>query len=335
MTREALARGVNLVRGLVRARALLDGATPHEVVWRSGPVAVRRYRPARPAPGAAPLLLVTPLINRYRVVDLDERGSLVGSLVARGIEVFLVDWGDPRRIDAGLDFEDYVLRFLPRARALTGAARVDVLGYCLGGTLAVMFAARFPRQVRRLVTIHAPVDFAPMELFRTWVDPRWFPVERLTRSFGLMPGALVAQGFAWQHPLQSALKLSRAWPRFSDADFAASFCALESWNQDGVDIPGAAYRRLIQDLYRDNRLVAGTFLLGGRPVDPGAISCPVLVASAAQDTTCPPAAAKALLERVGRDDGRALDLPGGHVATVVGPKARAALHHPIADWLLA
>lgn len=331
----------NAASAALEAAGALEGATPHEVVWRSGPVRLRAYRPATVAPGATPLVLVTPLINRFRVVDLDA-GSLVATLLDRGLPVYVVDWGDPRRIDAGIDLADCALRLLPRALDAIGASEgVDLAGYCLGGTIAVLGAACWPARVRRLVTINAPVDFScddeHMDLLKLWVEREHFPVEALTAAHGNMPGALILQGFSWQKPLASALKLPRAWGRMEDRAFARGFARLEAWNDDSVDVPGAAYRTLIQALYRENRLARGTLELRGRRVDLARISCPLLVVTASKDTTCPPAAARALLDLVGTPaaERAELRLEGGHVAPVVGKRAAQHLHHPLADWLLA
>ena len=343
---KTLTRTLNVARALVAAARSRRGATPHQVVWRSGPARLRAYRPERASPRATPLLLVTPIINRFRVVDLEPQTSLVGGLLARGVPVYVVDWGAPARIDARLDLEGYVLRLLPAAARAAradagGEGALDVLGYCLGGTLATLFAATQPERVRRLVTLCAPVRFscdAPhMDLLRRWVAPDAFPVEELTRALGNMPGALIHQGFLWQRPVASALKPLRAWRRCDDAAFARSYALLEAWTLDGVDLPGAAYRTLIQALYRDDALFRGRLALGERAVDLGRIRCPVLVVTAEGDTTCPPAAARALLDRVGTPpEGRAeLSLPGGHVAAVVGRRAPRTLHGPLADWLLA
>jgi polyhydroxyalkanoate synthase subunit PhaC len=324
----------NLGRGVARAVELVDGATPHRVAWRSGPVTVRHYAPTERA-SDVPLVFVMPFINRFRVVDLEPSTSLVGRLVARGLDVYLVDWGAPRRIDAGIDFEDYVLRYLPRAVAATGAAQVDLLGLCLGGTLSTIFAARHPRLVRRLATLVAPVDFSDMDLLGLWTKREHFPVERLTAAFGCMPAALVNQGFLWQKPLASALKHGRAWSKLDDPAFAEFYCLLEAWSQDGVDIPGAAYRRLIGDLYNDNALAKGAFTLRGEPVTLSSITCPVFAAAATDDQICPPAASWALLDLVSSTEKTKLAVKGGHIAPLVGPKARAALQDPLADWLLA
>lgn len=334
-------RTLHAAKAGVETAQLIQGATPNIVVWSSGLAKLRYYAPEVET-DAAPLLLVTPIINRYRIVDLKPEGSLVASLVARGIPVYVTDWGEPRRIDASTDWETYVLRWLPEMAALVAAShereQVDVLGYCLGGTLSIMFAARFPNMVRRLATLAAPVDFSVeddyMPLLRQWVDPGHFPVERLTRAFGNMPGRLIMQGFLWQKPMDTLLKPVNAWKRFDDLDFARLFGALESWNTDNVDVPGATYRRLIQDLYRDNLLFKGEFLLRGQAVDLSRITCPVLVITMHKDTTCPPSAALALLDKVSSTRKERLDLKGGHVTPVVSSRGRGDMHDPLADWLL-
>lgn len=338
---KTLERVKNLGKGVARAVELIDGATAHRVVWRSGPVQLRHYAASPTAPRAqAPLVFVMPFINRFRVVDLEPSTSLVGRLVERGIDVFLVDWGVPRRIDAGTDFEDFVLKHIKRAVDSTGARQVDLLGLCLGGTLSTIFAATFPERVRRLATLVAPVDFSDMDLLGLWTDARWFPVERLTAAFGTMPGALVNQGFLWQKPLAQAGKLPRSWPRFDDPKFAEFFCLMESWTSDGVDIPGAAYRRLIGSLYRKNELATGAFTLRrgqeAIKVELGRITCPVFVAAATEDQICPPPAAYALLDLVGTPAvrRRKVEVKGGHIAPLVGPRARASLQDPLCDWVL-
>ncbi len=335
-----LRRARHAAGGVLHAAARSRGATAHDVIWRRGPVALRRFSPGGETPRvetATPLLFVMPIINRWRVVDLDEPTSLIGRLVERGLTVDLIDWGDPRRIDGARGLDELVCDELPAALDAAGHERADVAGYCLGGTIASLFAARFPERVRRLVTINAPIDFAPMTTMRRWVDRRWFPVERLTAAFGNMPGVLVGQGFHWLRPVANALKGKHVWPRLDDEAFARFFFTLESWNADPVDVPGAAYVTLIDELYRENRLAEGRLRLRGEPVDLGRIDHPLLIITAKGDHICPPAAARALLDRVSTPvDARAsLEVPGGHIAGVVGRKARATLHDPLADWLLS
>lgn len=324
----------NVGRGAHRAFELLAGATPNDIVWRTGPMRLRYYKPNPEVERAeTPVVLITPIINRFRLVDLDEESSVVGYLTEHGVPVYLVDWGDPIRLDNRMGFEDYVLRILPEVVARTGHEQVDVLGYCLGGTISVMFAARHPELVRRLITIVTPVDFEPMELMRKWVDRETFPVERLTEAFGNMPGHLVSQGFDWLRPIVSLKKYPKIWEQFHKDEFVDSYVVLESWNKDGVDVPGAAYRRLIRDLYCDNTLIRGRFHLRERVLDLADITMPTLAIAGSKDHICKPDAARALIDAVSAEKKDYREVPGGHITSIIGGRARKTVYPMILDWL--
>src|SRR5205085_7987923 len=123
------------------------GKTPGDVVHEENGWRVLRYRPR--AEGVAlktPIVMVPSLINRHYVLDLLPGKSLVEWLVARGHDVFCLDWGTPEDEDRYRDFDDVdraIGRALGRAVKLSGRPRAHLLGYCLGGTLAVMHAARW------------------------------------------------------------------------------------------------------------------------------------------------------------------------------------------------
>jgi polyhydroxyalkanoate synthase len=111
------------------------------------------------------------------------------------------------------------------------------------------------------------------------------------------------------------------------------FLALESWAGDNIAFPGEAYRRYIRELYQDNALVGGTHRVAGRVVDLGAIRCPTLAIVATRDTICPPAAATALLERVGTLETSVIHVEGGHVGAVVGSRAARDMYPALQNWL--
>lgn len=325
-------RFLNTFHAARRAFALRDGATPHERIPLSGPVSLRRYAADPEAPPRPPIVFVTPIINRSRLFDLAPNSSLVGGLAARGHDVTLIDWGSPRRIDAGTSFRDYIERYIPRAmEAVAGDEPVTIAGVCLGGTLATMTAARYPKRIAALITIVAPIDFRPMELMRRWTEKGHFPIDKLMNAFGVMPGPLVGQGFDWQDPIGIAKKGPRLWERFEDRSFAESAFVLESWNRDNVDVPGAAYRRLIKDLYRDNALYEGRFKLGRRALKLEDITAPALVIAGARDGVCKPEAARALLDKASGEN-RYHEEPGGHTGVFLSPKSRPRVLDLFSEW---
>ena len=123
------------------------GVTPHTVVWTENKWRLLRFSPARPK-FATPVLLVPSLINRWYVLDLGPQRSLIEWLVAQGHDVFCIDWGTPGDEDRYLTWDDIAGRYIGRAVRIASrfgrTSDVHLLGYCLGGTLAVTYAAAFP-----------------------------------------------------------------------------------------------------------------------------------------------------------------------------------------------
>ena len=121
--------------------------TPRDTLFRDGPAQLYRFRRAHPAEAGVPLLLVPSLINRWYVLDLRKGASLAEALSDAGVDTWCLDWGGAEDEDRYFTWEDVVKRLsraVRRVRRLTGAPKVALLGYCLGGTLSGMHAALEP-----------------------------------------------------------------------------------------------------------------------------------------------------------------------------------------------
>jgi polyhydroxyalkanoate synthase len=166
------------------------------------------------------------------------------------------------------------------------------------------------------------------------VDPRWFDADAIAEAGNVSPAQMQA-GFAALRPtldlgkLVGLLDLAAA-----DRSAREAFAALETWASDNIPFPGAAYRTYLAELYQQNALAAGRHHALGRRVDLGAIRCPIMTIVAERDTICPPPAALALNDLVASTRRDILTVPGGHVGAVVGSRAPAAVHAPLARWLL-
>jgi polyhydroxyalkanoate synthase len=327
------------------------GTTPAELVHQQGSLRVLRYRPTTGSAGGPPLLLVMPVINRAYIVDLTPATSLVGALQAAGVDLFLLDWGKSTLADRNRGLDELVTKVLPRVEAsvlaTSGANGLALAGYCLGGTIAVCRAAhaakaKMGKPHAGLMTIHAPVSFADAGPLGTFTAPENFPLEAILKAFGNMPGWLLQQGFYGQKPLQHVAKYRRLFERLVDADetrraetrdAVEEFIALERWNSDNVPVTGAFYQRLIQDLYRDDRLAQGTLTIAGEPISLSSITCPTLVVVAKDDPICLPHQARALADGVTSRDKQVLELTGGHVRSLTAPKVRHDVAKKMAAWI--
>jgi len=313
------------------------GLTPADVVHAENKWRLLRYRPrAEGLAFATPLVLVPSLINRHYVLDLLPGKSFVEYFVARGHDVYCIDWGTPGDEDRYVTFDDVCDRYLGRAlrksAELSAAPRSHVLGYCLGGTLAAIHAAAHPERFASLTALAAPIGFHDAGLLSAWTRSASFDVGAVVRATGNVPWQLMQSAF---HMLRPTLNLSKAVhlvDRLWDDEHMNGFLALERWGNDNVSFPGACYERYVEELYRKNALVAGTFTLSGKPARLEAITCPTLAVTFEHDNIVPPESAAVLLDRISSNDKHRIHLPGGHVGAVVSKKASEKLWPAMAKF---
>lgn len=333
--------------------------TPRDLVLRDGTAHLYRFREDHSPvlPGAArrgnsrsnenrvhgaggeslPLLLVPSLINRWYVLDLRQGASLARAMVYAGLDTWCLDWGVPEDEDRHLSWNEVVARLARAIRAVrreTGASRVGLLGYCMGGTLAAIQTALAPDHVAVLVNLAGPIDFSHGGPLTHQTDPRWFDAQAIAEAGNVQP-FMMQSGFVALRPTLQIAKWVSYLDRAHDPAFRTSFDALEAWSGDNVPFPGAAYATYIGDLYQKNALVKGAHRVGGRRVDLGNIECPLLTVVTDRDTICPPLAASALNDHASSADAEVFVVPGGHVGAVVGGKAPTLLYPKLASWLTA
>lgn len=307
------------------------------VLWREDTTTLLDYGAV--APGAAsgrPVLFVPSLINRAYILDLSEKRSLVRGLGALGIRPLLVDWDAPGRVERRFTLTDYIAGRLERVLgAAVGVAGgpVPVVGYCMGGLLALALATRRPRQVERLALLATPWDFHGGEgagaqaRAATAALIFWSP---LLEILGELPVDVVQALFYTIDPflvLRKFVNFARLDP---SSGKAAEFVALEDWLNDGVGLAAPVARECLGGWYGENTPARTEWRIAGRAVDPADVTCPSLVVVPRNDRIVPPASAEVLA----RIPGAATFAPElGHIGMVVGARARKTVWRPLADWL--
>jgi polyhydroxyalkanoate synthase len=312
------------------------GQTPHEVIHRQDKLAVRFYAPAVDQ-GLLPVVVVPSLINRASICDLEADRSLVGALSQLGHPVYLVDWGVPGPENAEADVEQVLLRLLHRsvfrASHHAGHARVHLLGYCQGGTLAAMYTALRPELVAGLACLATPVDFREGGRFGDFANAAT-PASAIGPD-GLVDLDVMATAFKLLDPMGNwhkyiALEEASRHPRR-----LARTLARERWLEENVPLPGAFAREFVEATYRNNSLMKGEWVVGSETVDLTSITAPVLVTPCARDFIAPPAACAPLADLVGSDDVTLEVLEAGHIGCVVGGFA-PKVYYPLLDrWFRA
>jgi polyhydroxyalkanoate synthase len=330
-------RGLPHVLGLWKRKPPPVGSSPVTVVHAENKWRLLRYVGDEPPTYRTPVLLVPSLINRHYVLDLLPDKSFAAWMRARGHDVYCIDWGTPGDEDRYLTFDEIVDGYLGRALRVaartSGAERCHVLGYCMGGLLAAIHLAAHPERAASFVTLAAPVRFEEGQgLLERWTSASRFDVRALVDAYGNVPWRLMQGAFHLLRPTLPLAKavhlLDRAW----DDESLDGFLALETWGNDNVSIPGAFYRKYIEELYQRDAFARGELALHGVPARMENIACPTLAITFEHDNIVPWAAAKELVDRVGAEDKEWLHLPGGHVGAVVSKSASKRLWPKISEW---
>jgi polyhydroxyalkanoate synthase len=313
------------------------GSTPHDAVFGENKWRLLRYR-QKAQRHPTPVLLVPSLINRHYVLDLLPGRSLIEFLVEQGHDVYAIDWGTPGDEDRYLTFDTFCDRYLARAirrtTKIAGAERVNLLGYCLGGTLTAIHAALRPERIASLVALAAPIRFHTDSMLSIWTRTRSFDVSALVQAFGNVPWPLMQASFHLLKPTLNLQKAVQLLDRAEDEDFMEGFLAVETWSNDNVSFPGLAYEKYIEELYRKDALVKGELRISGERVELSAIRCPTLAVTFEHDHIVPKESAQVLLERIGTDGRKLLHLNGGHVGAVVSRRARQGLWSALSEWFI-
>ncbi|HEU0071826.1 MAG TPA: alpha/beta fold hydrolase [Alphaproteobacteria bacterium] len=323
------AAGVSAYRAHPYRRSLKEPP----VLWREGTTRLLDYGTRNTG---STVLVVPSLVNRGHVLDLTGKTSLLRYLAARGHRPLLVDWDAPGEIERGFDLTDYIAGRL--AGALDAAAKaagkpLAVIGYCMGGNLALALAQLHPNKVSALALLATPWDFqaegapiqAPLDaanaatLTAAFASLAEFPVDLLQAMFASLDPYLVGRKY-------------RAFAKSQQAgENGELFVALEDWVNDGVPLAAKVAAECLVGWYGQNAPMNGAWRVAGETIDPARCDKPALLLMPQQDKIVPLASSAALAAALPK--ATAVKVPSGHVAMIVGRQARAQSWEPLADWL--
>ncbi len=322
------ARMANLLEGLRRYQSAplpppMPG--PAVVASRGG---VRLLDFGGPA-GGRMLVFLPSLINAPAVLDLAPGRSLVRHMAEAGFRTFMVDWGPTGPAERRLGLAGLVsARLLPLLRGLDG--RLSLIGYCLGGTLAMAAACHLGPRLERLALLATPWHFSGYsDDARKAALSTWHAIRPLGRTLGAVPVSLLNPLF-WSLDEAGVIAKFEALARRPEGDPHSSwFAAVEDWANSGAPLSLASARDLFEHGYAQNRTGRGLWRVGGRIITPDCISAPILDLGATRDHLVPaPARPHAHDERI-----RRIDVAAGHVGMVVGSRAPDETWAALSNWL--
>lgn len=271
----------------------------------------------------APVILIPSLVNPPHILDLSPGKSLAAFLCMRGHDPWLVDWGIPSAQDAAQNLGDHVTDLLqPLLQQLD---RPPVLvGYCLGGTLAI--AAAQHCGAKAVATIAAPWDFSGYpETDSKEIADLWSGAKSMCEKLGYVPMEVLQSGFWALDPARTIRKFA-AFAKMDIGSAAAdAFIAVEDWANEGAPLTWGTGKDLFEKFYAANVTGAGSWHVAGKPLALAEIDIPSLSISSSNDKIVP-AAASPVFEK-----NMALEL--GHVGMIVSDRAPARMWEPLSDWL--
>jgi polyhydroxyalkanoate synthase len=345
----ATSNGENLVRGMkmlaediergggtLRIRqTTLEGfdvgtalaTTPGKVIAENDIRQLIQYDPTTETVKRKPIVIVPPWINKFYILDLTPEKSFIKYMVDQGYTVFVVSWVNPDEKLAEKTFEDYmregILETFDLVQKATGEDKIDVIGYCVGGTLTgvtlAYMAATGDTRADTVTFLATQVDFTHAGDLKVFVDPeRLLLLEERMREKGYLEGERMASAFnmlrsndlIWPYVVNNYIKGQEPFP-----------FDLLYWNSDSTRMPAANHSFYLRQFYLENRLTKGELSIGGIPVSLGDVKIPVYNLATREDHIAPARSVYEGSRYFGGDVHYTL-AGSGHIAGVVNPPAK-------------
>lgn len=268
--------------------------TPGKVVFQTDLMQLIQYTPTTDKVCKRPLLIIPPWINKYYILDLREKNSFVRWATAEGFTVFIVSWVNPDKSLADKGFEDYMvegpLAAFDAIEKATGEAEINVIGYCLGGTLLAStlayMAVKKDTRVKSATFLTAMTDFTESGELGVFIDEEQLTaLEEKMNTQGYLEGSHMATTFnmlrandlIWSFVVNNYLLGKDPFP-----------FDLLYWNSDSTRMPAAMHSFYLRKMYQENLLVKpGGIELKGVPIDLRKIKTPAFLLSTKEDHIAP------------------------------------------------
>jgi polyhydroxyalkanoate synthase len=336
LDRELLRRASGFAAGLeaYRRHPFRRAAARVPVAWREGAMRLLDYGRG----GAGPAVLVVPsLINRYYVLDLLPEQSFLRHLAEAGLRPLVVDWGEPGAAEREFTLSDYIAGPLDRAMAkasVLAGGPVAIIGYCMGGLLALALALRRSADTACLALLATPWDFhaergEQAQLLGELAE--WLP--RFLDASEPLPVSVIQTLFLALDPFLAERKFIRFGALDQAGAAARAFVALEDWINDGVPLARQVAVECARSWYRDNAPARGLWEVDGRLVRVSELGVPALVVLPRRDRIVPPRSAEPLGAAI--PGAEMLRLPFGHIGMMTSNGAPETVWRPIVQWLRA
>ena len=307
--------------------------TEGAVVFENALFQLIEYKPLTTQVFDKPMLFVPPCINKFYILDLQPDNSVIRYTVEQGHRLFVLSWRNPTDDMAATTWDDYienaVLKAISVTQEITGADTLNMLGFCVGGTILstalAVLAARGEHPAASLTLLTTLLDFSSTGILDIFVDEASVRLRELTigpdapQGPGMLKGKELASTFSFLRP--NDLVWNYVVGNYLKGETPPPFDLLY-WNSDSTNLPGAMYCWYLRHTYLQNELkVPGALTVCGEKVDLGAITAPVYLYASREDHIVPWDSAY-MSTRIFKSPYRFVLGASGHIAGVVNPPAK-------------
>jgi len=364
LTRQGALYAGNAFDRVFRAASLVQaGQTPFETLHSDGLVSLRYYPPlpedfieldgmvipVERKTHRTPIVIIPPLAVNMLIYDLFPQRSLVRFLRAKGFEVYLIDWGIPKREHTHYNMHTYVAELLPaylnRVRDHSGEQELSLHGWSMGGMFTLFYSALSKDQhIRNAIVLGLPIDSHASGAIG-WMYQRIADVAEVVRKrtgFKLhdlkphwfyTPGWANTIGFKLTNPVGSVMGYWELLVRLGDREFVTNHATTSAFLDRMVAYPGGVIQDTVVRVWIDNQLAKGRIQIGEDFARLENVNANLLAIAGQEDTLATPGAAKRVMDHVSSADKTFRVAPGGHMGILAGSKAPRASWLELAEWL--
>ncbi|WP_404299668.1 PHA/PHB synthase family protein [Alicycliphilus denitrificans] len=307
--------------------------TEGAVVFENELFQLLEYKPLTPKVYERPFLMVPPCINKYYILDLQPENSLIRHAVAQGQRTFVVSWRNPDESLAQKTWDDYiegaVLTAIAKVQEIAEVPKINVLGFCVGGTMLAnalaVLAARGQDCVASATFLTTLINFGDTGILDVFIDENFVRLREMQMGQGgLMKGQDLASTFSFLRP--NELVWNYVVDNYLKGQTPPPFDLLY-WNSDSTNLPGPYYAWYLRNFYLENKLIQpGALTVCGEQLDLNQVKLPVYIYGSREDHIVPADAAYASTQVL---PGKKRFVMGasGHIAGVINPPAKKKRSH--------
>lgn len=364
LTRQGALYAGNAFDRVFRAASLVQaGQTPFETLHSDGLVSLRYYPllqedfieldgmviPVERKTHRTPIVIIPPLAVNMLIYDLFPQRSLVRFLRAKGFEVYLIDWGIPKREHTHYNMHTYVAELLPaylnRVREHSGEQELSLHGWSMGGMFTLFYSALSKDQhIRNAIVLGLPIDSHASGAIG-WMYQRiadvagvvrkrtGFKLHDLKPHWFYTPGWANTIGFKLTNPVGSVMGYWELLVRLGDREFVTNHATTSAFLDRMVAYPGGVIQDTVVRVWIDNQLAKGRIQIGEDFARLENVNANLLAIAGQEDTLATPGAAKRVMDHVSSADKTFRVAPGGHMGILAGSKAPRASWLELAEWL--